>query len=422
MSVALANSKRRKVKPIGSLSITLTGLVYIAMLLFMGAAAMNTQTPLLFIIFGLMIGVMLAGGVISQWVLRRIQIRRDVPDSATVGQPLRIEYEVDNRKSFWPALSLTLAELDDAEAFERQPHGYLLHAAGSQKALVHASATPLRRGPVRLERFQISTSFPFGFVKRAAFRRERDTVLVRPAQGTVDPVAMTRLLSAESSGLNQRPRPGGYDEFYGTRDYRPGDPIRMIHWRRSARTGGGATPQRAGGSLVVKQMTRVAPPRLLLCVDTFAPSDADTPALIDIERNLATAASILAAATRRGLAVGLIMAGEKRLTEILPDRTKRGRRDLMAVLAEAPRNTDVPAGNLVSRAATVSPNDTTVMLITAGEGHPADAPATRPSAGGRGTIRRGNVVTILTRPGQVESWVRFDDELDWEAMIAREDA
>ena len=35
-----------------SLSFTFTGLIYVAMLLFMGVAAMNTQTASLFIIFG----------------------------------------------------------------------------------------------------------------------------------------------------------------------------------------------------------------------------------------------------------------------------------------------------------------------------------------------------------------------------------
>src|SRR5690606_29564346 len=55
-----------------SLDVTLTGIVYCAMLLFMGLAAINTQANLLFGVFGLMIGVLLISGIISRWVLRHL--------------------------------------------------------------------------------------------------------------------------------------------------------------------------------------------------------------------------------------------------------------------------------------------------------------------------------------------------------------
>src|SRR3954463_13731087 len=95
-----------------SLDFSLTGLVYCSMMMFMGLAAMNSQASLLFGVFGLMIGILLISGVISRVVLRKLSIRRVLPELAVVGQATTVAYEFDNDKRFWPSLSVCLAELE----------------------------------------------------------------------------------------------------------------------------------------------------------------------------------------------------------------------------------------------------------------------------------------------------------------------
>jgi uncharacterized protein (DUF58 family) len=428
-----------------SLDFSITGLVYCAMLLFMGLAAINTQANLLFGVFGLMIGVLLISFVISRWVLRRLTVRRQLPDYAAVGSPVRITYEIDNRKRWWPTLSVTIAELDAPGAFDRQPHAYVMHAAAGMSAIVAAEVVPMRRGLHRLERYQVATSFPFGFIRRAMIRRQGDLILIHPAQGAVEPTVMSRFLSAESSGINQRPREGGADEFYGAREYRPGDPMRMIHWRRSARSAATRTPSHPQGTLIVKQMTRVSPPRLLLLVDTYAPAfkasdreagaDAELAAraliqqrLADVERNLATAASLLAAAVRNGLSVGVVAADKLDWVEIMPERGKRHQRDVLTALAGLGRNSQRDVEQLVAKALPQTTGDTTAVLISAGRSGSAStncvqaAGAAQGRAGGRGGPRsgRGNLMVIRSVPGELDRWVRFDPALDFLAMIPEE--
>src|SRR5688572_11216519 len=94
-----------------SLDVSLTGFIYTLMMLFMGIAAINSQANLLFGVFGLMIGVLLVSGVISRLVLRRIEVRRLLPDFIVVGEPASLTYEFENRKRFWPSLSVTIGEL-----------------------------------------------------------------------------------------------------------------------------------------------------------------------------------------------------------------------------------------------------------------------------------------------------------------------
>src|SRR3954468_8021618 len=85
-----------------SLDFSVTGLVYCLMMMFMGLAAMNSQASLLFGVFGLMIGILLISGVISRVVLRKLSIRRVLPELAVVGQPTTVAYEFENDKRFWP--------------------------------------------------------------------------------------------------------------------------------------------------------------------------------------------------------------------------------------------------------------------------------------------------------------------------------
>ena len=66
-SAAPATTTPIRRKP--TLDFSMTGLVYSAMMLFMGLAAVNTQANLLFGVFGLMVGILLVSGVISKTYL-----------------------------------------------------------------------------------------------------------------------------------------------------------------------------------------------------------------------------------------------------------------------------------------------------------------------------------------------------------------
>src|SRR4051794_4358756 len=125
-----------------SLDFSLTGLIYCSMMMFMGLAAINSQANLLFGVFGLMIGILLISGVVSRKVLRRLKVRRLLPDHAVVGRPAVLVYQITNRKRFWPSLSVTVAELDGTAAFTRQPQAYMLHAAPGMTAACPTEVVP----------------------------------------------------------------------------------------------------------------------------------------------------------------------------------------------------------------------------------------------------------------------------------------
>lgn len=373
-----------------SLDFSMTGVVYCAMMLFMGLAAVNTQANLLFGVFGLMVGILLVSGVISRLVLRRLRVRRVLPDHGVVGRPMPVTYEFRNDKRFWPSLSVCVAELDGVEGFTKQPQFYLLHAAAGMTANVPAEVMPKRRGLHELGRYQLSTSFPFGFIKRAVARRDKDTVLILPAMAQVSRRILTLCRSAENTGSSMRPRPGGMDEFYGVKEHRTGDNPRLIYWKRSART----------GVLVAREMTQVAPPRLLLGVDTFA-QDRSVEEHARIERSIAMAASLAAFALDEGMSVGLY-AWSGQWLGINPDRGKRHRDELLSVLARLPLNTEHGITELLDRVGGFVKSGTTPVVFT-----PRDVQL------GLGDRARGSMVVVSAVSPLTESWFRFDADVNF---------
>src|SRR5688500_14349619 len=158
-----------------SLDFSLTGLIYTSMMLFMGLAAINSQANLLFGVFGLMIGVLLVSALISRMVLKKVEVRRLLPAFLVVGEPASLSYDVYNRNRSWPSSPVTIVELGP-DAFTRQPQAYLRHAAAGTSATIPMLVVPKRRGLPRFEHFQLSTSCPFGFIKRALDRRHVETL------------------------------------------------------------------------------------------------------------------------------------------------------------------------------------------------------------------------------------------------------
>ena len=378
-----------------ALEFTIPGVIYCCMMLFMGLAAMNTQANLLFGVFGLMIGILIVSGIISRIVLRKLRVARKLPKHGVVGEALPFFYEVTNGKRYWPSLSLSLAELDGVNGFVAQPQCYVLHAAPRMTATVPLEIVPRRRGVQEFHRYQISTSFPFGFVKRAIIARHKDTICIFPAIAEVDRRVLAMCRSADNVGESSRPRAGGSDEFYGVREFIAGDNPRNIYWRRSART----------GVLVAKEMTRVSPPRLLLLVDTYLPDPSPELAAL-VERVIAMAASVAVEGLRQELAVGICVWSEQWLA-LPPTRGKQQREELLTTLARLPVNRSFDAFALLEKAEWMIKGGTTLIMITSREFKPR-----------RADVDQRGLLVLSATSETTRSWFKFRPGVSFSAPPA----
>jgi uncharacterized protein (DUF58 family) len=82
------------------------------------------------------------------------------------------------------------------------------------------------------------------------------------------------------------------DEFYGLREYRPGDDLRRVHWKSTARL----------DQLIIRQPENLLQGRLTLAIDLRAPLHDTT----TLEAALSAAASILSAAQRERVHIRLV--------------------------------------------------------------------------------------------------------------------
>src|SRR6185312_2211555 len=111
----------------------------------------------------------------------------------------------------------------------------------------------------------------------------------------------------------------------GVRPYRPGDSIRAIHWRSSAR-------RRA---LMVREYDAAPSPDLVLVVEPWLPDDASPQDRANLEAALSLAAAILQAwSSTLEIRTYLIVAGQGTPTGICPPG-EVGLREAMIPLADA---------------------------------------------------------------------------------------
>ncbi|MCJ7630532.1 MAG: DUF58 domain-containing protein [Longimicrobiales bacterium] len=210
---------------------TRSGFVFTVGSFVIGFAAFNTGNNLLYLLFGAMLGLIVVSGWLSEQVIRDLTILRRTPRGVTVGNPLRIQYQVENHKRWIPSFTLEVGEVG------LPGMGFLPLIRPGDSVSVRSENRFVRRGVFQLEAVTISTSFPFGlFLKSRDIRLKGEIVVWPRSDRTLRPPAtggdrnpLSGSLSAGSSG------PRG--EYRGLRSYRPGDDPRDIHWRTTARLG-----------------------------------------------------------------------------------------------------------------------------------------------------------------------------------------
>ena len=249
---------------------------------------------------------------------RRLQLsitRTFHPAVIMVGCPVVVELMVvNNSTSASPRLNWNdtvpwRTRVDDALGVLGSLPSSSRVTSQSGKIAVRYRLTPPRRGVFDIGPLRVTVTDPFGLSRAKAFVGTATTVLVTPVVVTLPVTALSTVSSEGRIAALQRSF-GGQDDL-STREYRPGDALRRVHWRATARY----------GELMVRQEA-VSHAEVRIILDTRRSGyrdvnrNPDRPESETFERAISVATSAALHFSQLGYTVELIELGRGHLSAV----------------------------------------------------------------------------------------------------------
>ena len=293
---ALAHFLTHRIRPAGILLILLVPAAWILLPQFTIGPLFQLRT---------MIFVLLGASCLWTFFRRaKVSATRDLPRLATAGEPVRYRVTIRNTGR----LKLTSAALLDMASDNRPSYHLFAHSKepGEEKRNIfdrtfcyyrwewlqktltlfsnkaspplpplrsgestslNLTLTPNKRGIITLNDLRVCLPDPFGIFQRCRKTTTgKNQLIVLPHRYRLPPLDLPGSARFQLGGEAASSTIGQSGDFTSIREYRPGDPIRHIHWKSWART----------GIPIVKEYEDVFFPRYGLVLDTFAAAeDAD---------------------------------------------------------------------------------------------------------------------------------------------------
>lgn len=322
--------RRRPARVGSSLKMTFSGLLSMIVVVLIGLAAMNGEANLLILLFGISVGAVGLSAFLPVLMVRKLAVTRSMPDVVVAGRSFTVIYTVRSLRRWGRAWSLSVGEMGAEHEHVGLPCGYIpVLEAGETLRLELVGRCPYR-GRVELQGIRLQSRFPLGLFTCTVDIPQPAELLVFPTVGRLRRDVWKDIGAAESVMARPAMQRGGVEEFYGVREYLPGDSTRWIHWRRSAHT----------GQLVVRESAPILPAQTILLLDLWpeepahgshvrrgwellggGPAPRPDPV---VERLISAAATLACDALERGHRVGLIARG--RVAAVVAPAGGRGHR------------------------------------------------------------------------------------------------
>ena len=294
-AVYRGGSRRQRASRWGVWRFTPAGQVLSLTLLASAFIGMDTTRTVVFRGFALLFGVMLLSAAFSKFFRVPFTVVRELPRFGTVGQPFEYALTVHNPSGRFQK-NITIREVlatvrPGRDEFIATPEPgeerrniydrtFLVYRwywliAMKQGARVkeqpvpaipprdsvqfRVTLLPLRRGYVRLTGIMLLRPDPFNVYKGLVHLPLEASILMLPKRYDLPSILLPGTRKFKSGGVALASSVGDSEEFMSLRDYRPGDPLRHIHWRSWAKI----------GKPVVKEFQAEYFVRHALVLDTF---------------------------------------------------------------------------------------------------------------------------------------------------------
>lgn len=293
------------------IEVTTGGAIFIAIITIVGLAAWNTGNNLLFLVFALLSSTLFVGWVAARTSLRDLVVSARFPDHIFAGEPAPVIVTLRNTKRVMPSFSVlveargpTVSKADRKRRLKRKPHHkrslayftYVPHGAAAEQRIEQLF---LERGHVFINGFELSTRFPFGFIRRRRRLKARNVdIVVYPKP---EPIGDELHLLPMYAGRMASMRRGAGHDLFSLRDYQAQDDLRHIDWKATARA----------RRLTVREFTSEDERRITIILDTRPVPDSELGSYRErFERGVIRAASHLKHFIDEGAEVRLVLGAD----------------------------------------------------------------------------------------------------------------
>jgi uncharacterized protein (DUF58 family) len=254
--------------------VTRVGIIYVAVVLLIGVAALNTGNNLLYIVVAAMLSAILISGIASAMALRHLQLDVRLPEHVFAGRGTVGRIRLRNQRRWLPSFSINVVSLKSKsserwrwvpETFGvppgRPPARQWLRLPDRKLRRVAKTAAPpgifegsayfpylpagselsadlalhfARRGRYQQESFGLATRFPFAFLTRTRRVPLAREIIVYPALEPADELfEVLPMIAGEFESFVR----GRGSDLHRIREYLPEDSARHVDWKATAKSG-----------------------------------------------------------------------------------------------------------------------------------------------------------------------------------------
>jgi len=274
---------------------TAAGLVVMTTVGASAVLGLDTKQNVIYQIFTFLLPLLLVSMVWSLFFRARFTVDRKLPKFATAGEPFTYHLEIRNlspkvqkglslfenpddprpsledlinarepgeeKRNIWDRKTLYyrwrwLTRMNQKVFVKEHP---LPTLSPNENRRISAEVRPRSRGYLNLKSVTVTRPDPLGLFRSTMTIENRQSVLVLPKRYTLPAIDLPGIRKHNSGGVALASSVGNSDEFVSLRDYRPGDPIKQIHWKSSAKA----------NELIMKEFQDEFFVRHALILDTF---------------------------------------------------------------------------------------------------------------------------------------------------------